>query len=129
MHYASPRRFRAFDATGLTFKAWRFVEQEMQDLGTPLDEVMPGFRVQGTKVIHEERAKPAKPETAAVLEFSDATDSSPSSPPQRLAIIEQAELLFQLYPHMPFKTDRFHFVHPQVYLNNARGEVETATET
>ncbi len=112
-----------FDANDLTVQAWRFLDSEMVKLGTPLQPVFPD--------IPPPKDVPSTfmSRVGYILSARDIADSMPSSTAERLAIIDQAELLFKLYPHMPYKTDRFHFVHPQVYLDNARAEVETATET
>src|SRR3954453_10638990 len=121
MPQSKPRRaMRVFDGTNLTVKSWRFLEQEMQNLGTPLEDVMPGFFVEEAKTIADRRSAPATPKIASILEFRKAADANPSTTQERLAIVNQARLLFEnLYPHMPFKTDLFHFVHPRVYLDNA----------
>src|SRR5262245_29161347 len=125
MPQPKPRRaMRVYDGTRLTLKAWRFLEQEMEGLGTPLEDVMPGFFVQERKGILDS-PKLAKPKVASILEFRKAADSTPTQKGRRKVIVEQAELLFDhLYPHMPFKTDRFHFVHPRVFLQSARAAID-----
>jgi hypothetical protein len=91
----------------LTERAWRFLEREMAAAGKPLPE-------------------PVGP----VLEFMAAADADPSSLEERLAIVDQAELLFDhLYSHMPFKTRVFGPVHPRDFLRDARTVGLSETET
>src|SRR3954451_12081204 len=108
MPQSKPRRVsRLFDATRLTIKAWRFLEQDMEQLGKPLEPVMPGYYVTDRE-LSKSGAKPATPKISPILDFRKVADLSRSSTRKRLTIVEQAELMFEhLYPHLLFKTDRF----------------------
>ena len=95
------------DGTELTHKAWRLLQSEMKALGTPLPE-------------------PVIP----ILDFRAAADANPMSREERLAIIQQAELMFEhLYPHLPFKTELFHLMRPGEFLRTVRARVDTLSET
>ena len=76
------------DASALTFEAWKILKQEV-----------PGL------------------ETRPVLDFLREADADPTKPEYRKVILDQAVLMFNhLYPHMPFKTDIYHFRHPSEFL-------------
>jgi hypothetical protein len=94
------------DASDLTVQTWRFLENEMEEAQTPLEG-------------------PVVP----VLDFLEKADDDRTTPAERLAIIEQAELLFtHLYPHMPFKRDLFPKADPFRFLNVARAGMEDDPE-
>jgi hypothetical protein len=130
MPQSKPRRVsRLFDATRLTMKAWRFLEQDMEQLGKPLKPVMPGYYVTDRE-LSKSGGKPATPKICPILDFRKVADRFPSSARKRLAIVEQAEFMFEhLYPHLPFKTDRFHFLHPRQFLVKAREVLDGSSET
>jgi hypothetical protein len=95
------------DATELTVAAWRAFEVEMKALGTPL-------------------RGPVVP----VLQFLKTANRNPTTREERLAIIDQADLLFDhLYPHLHFKRDFFGFVPPRDFLRPTRERVDVLSET
>ena len=77
------------DATNLTRQAWDLLEAERNDLGLPALAIQP------------------------VDSFVNAAEQNPTTCAERESIMDQAALMFNhLYPHLPFKTDIYHFIHP-----------------
>jgi hypothetical protein len=95
------------DGTELTHNAWRLLEAEGRDLGLPDLHVVP------------------------ISDFFQAAEQNRTSIEDRKAILDQATLMFDhLYPHMPFKTELYHFTHPSDYLNqNVLPNIDTLGET
>jgi hypothetical protein len=82
------------DAHALTLGAWDFLEAEKDALG------LPGLAVQ------------------PVDSFLKAAEQNRTTSAERELIMDQAALMFDhLYPHLPFKTDIYHFIHPQDFIN------------
>jgi hypothetical protein len=94
------------DASTLTFRAWDVLEAEKNDLGLPDLSIQP------------------------VDLFLKAAEQNPTSGAERELIMDQAALMFNhLYPHLPFKTDIYHFLHPQDFLDqNVRPGFDTLSE-
>ncbi len=94
------------DASELTRRAWDLLEAEKTDLGLPNLAIRP-YDV-----------------------FRAAAEQNPTTSAERELILDQAELIFNhLYPHLPFKTDIYHFIHPQEFLDqNVRPQTETLGE-
>src|SRR3954447_26436204 len=91
-------QFVVEDAADLTVATWRFLERETAELKTPL-------------------LGPVQP----IVEFLEEANRKRTPLKDRIAIVEQAELLFDhLYPHLPFKLETFHLEHPRQYLEKAR---------
>ena len=64
--------------------------------------------------------RPPLPDTPIrpILDFRAAADRNPTSRDERAAILDQAALLFtNLYPHLPFKLDRFDFAKPVDFID------------
>src|SRR5579871_6892768 len=95
------------DASELTRSAWELLEAEKNDLGLPNLNIQP------------------------VKDFLTAVEQNPTTLAERQAILDQAALLFNdLYPHLPFKTDIYHFTRPQDFLDqNVRPQVESLSES
>jgi hypothetical protein len=82
------------DASDLTRKAWDLLVAEKADLG------LPDLFIQ------------------SVGDFLEAAARNPTTSAERELILDQVALMFDhLYPHLPFKTDIYHFIHPQDFLN------------
>jgi hypothetical protein len=101
-----PARARAVDASELTRRTWRVLEDELRDLGTPfLERVVP------------------------IAEFRKIAEGRPTTVQERTAIIEQAELLIDhLYPHLPFKREVFSFVPKTSLFDCARSALNETSE-
>src|SRR6187431_1899993 len=84
------------DATELTRATWLFLEREMAQLNKPL-------------------LGPVQTMAEFLAEAND--EKNATSLDDRLAIIKQAELLLNdLYPHLPFKLEKFRLDHPREFL-------------
>ena len=82
------------DGCDLTRQAWGLLQAEKNDLG------MPDLAIQPVDVF-----------------LKTAAAQTPTTTAERELILDQAALIFNhLYPHLPFKTDLYHFIHPQDYL-------------
>ena len=94
-----------FDASDLTTKAWRLLEADSKELQLNII-VRP------------------------VLDFLSDIEEAPTSAADRRLILEQAMLIFdKIYPHMPFKTDLYHFTHPSDFLRqNVESQVDNLSE-
>src|SRR5258708_1880768 len=94
------------DASELTTRSWRTLEEDMRQLGTPLlGRVMP------------------------IRKFRKRAESNPTTPKERKAIIEQAGLLINhLYPHLPFKRDVFSFIPKKDLFAKARAAIRSPSE-
>lgn len=95
------------DASTLTFRAWDVLEAEKIDLG------LPGLSIQPVDF------------------FLKAAEQNPTTSAERELIVDQAALMFNhLYPHLPFKTDIYHFIHPQDFLDqNVRPQLADLGES
>lgn len=65
-----------------------------------------------------------------VADFLAAAEKTPTAQEARLKILTQATLMFNhLYPHMPFKTEIYHFTHPSDFLaQNVTPKVDSLGE-
>jgi hypothetical protein len=82
------------DGSELTFQAWRLLESESRALLLSDSPIQP------------------------ILDFRAAADRNPTTREERTAILDQAALLFHhLYPHLPFKLDRFDFAKPVDFID------------
>jgi hypothetical protein len=97
---------QAEDASELTFRTWRFLEEEMTQLGMPL--LSPVMPIQDFRKLGERKRTTAE---------------------EREAIVEQGRLLLEhLYPHLPFKRDIFSFIPQADLFEKARGAVHQRSE-
>ena len=80
------------DATELTHRVWELLKADCQDMQLADVSVQP---------------LPA---------FLDDADQHRTSPADRQTILDQALLLFDLYPHLPFKTEIYKLGHPADYI-------------
>ncbi|HWC96008.1 MAG TPA: S41 family peptidase [Candidatus Sulfopaludibacter sp.] len=88
--------FRAEDASSITTRAWDILLAQKNQLGLTNLAIQP------------------------FADFLAAAEQNPTTAAERQIILDQAILLFRnLYPHMPFKTDIYHFLHPADYLAQA----------